>query len=121
MGPTVFLPRTHADPKIHRGLKPGTGENDHLIDNTSEIGTPQKVLGMGGPGTAYIMDSRLLHAGGANFEKRRVLFYFSVRRAGDNGEAEGGGYGSTFSLMNEFRGLYFVGKGILDCEDCDEE
>jgi len=71
MGPTVFLPRTHNE-KHHNILNNHTARDDFLNR------TPHK-LNLLSTGDASLFDSRTLHAGSANRDKRRVLFYFSFR------------------------------------------
>ena len=132
MGPTTFIERTHNDEKIHRSLGKELGSNDHLLDRDSSNSNSNSndnnndndnnnaiviVEGVGNDGDCFLMDSRTLHAGGRNDEEagsRRVLFYFSFRRSAS---ASGGGvgkagdigdYGSTYSLLEEFRGSYFL-------------
>ena len=79
MGPTSIVPRTH------------TAEA-HERFNTRDDGGRERIallreypnhIGVLKAGDANLIDSRLIHAGGANDSmKRRVLFYFSFRRRG---------------------------------------
>jgi len=65
-------------------------------------------------GDAFLFDSRLVHfgTGHTNGAPRRVLFYFSLRRAtGGNGWA-GCGFGKPGTLLDALRGRWRLSR---DC------
>ncbi len=79
MGPTAVIPRTH------------TAEAHERFNNKDDGGRERVALlreypnhvGVLSAGDANLIDSRLIHCGGANgSRKRRVLLYFSFRRRG---------------------------------------
>jgi len=77
MGPTVWLPRSHTE-KAHATFNAGAMEKTTLLRQST------RRLGLLGQGDACLFDSRLLHAGGANVSpRRRILFYFSFKAAGE--------------------------------------
>lgn len=97
MGPTVMLPRTHSHPSHwHKAVKnAGPEERSRLaadpVFQKQYLGTPEAVYCSAPVGSAFVMDSRLLHFGGGNLAgqgARRVLFYMSFRRKVDANELE---------------------------------
>ena len=92
MGPTRFLPRTHAHPSHARVVARG---------DATELGRgsrpPPSWVGLLDAGDAALYDGRLLHCGGANRADRpRALLYVTFRAAaGGAGAARrrGGGGG----------------------------
>lgn len=79
MGPTSVIPRTHtadAHTRFNDRDDGGRARVALLREAANHVGTL-------GAGDANLIDSRLLHCGGANGStKRRVLFYFSFRAKG---------------------------------------
>ena len=101
MGPTIMLPRTHSNPKAHRHLayvcEPELGG---LPGPTADIGGLELpvVHCAVSAGDAVLMDSRLLHCGGANISTaRRRLMYFTVHERGVEPR------GSTYSMLLGYR------------------
>ena len=85
MGPTVMLPCTHDSPEhLERAIQLGEARAALIRDPAyarAVLGTPAAIPCVGGCGTAWLMDSRLLHCGSANMARQRTLFYLSFRRA----------------------------------------
>jgi len=79
MGPTAVIPCTHTAEAHERFNNRDDGGRERvalLREQPAHIGTLST-------GDANLIDSRLIHAGGANeSNKRRVLFYFSFRKKG---------------------------------------
>ena len=72
MGPTVLLPGTHNEVAHRRFDHPAT-KDDFVSECDVKLATMKQ-------GDVVIMDSRCIHAGGANSSNaRRVLFYVTVR------------------------------------------
>lgn len=82
-GPTVFLPGTHTEACHAQFNGPENSKHTFLAGRTYVTGRMAK-------GDAAIMDSRLLHCGGANASGRRALLVFSLYNDGEH-HAEGGG------------------------------
>jgi ectoine hydroxylase-related dioxygenase (phytanoyl-CoA dioxygenase family) len=79
MGPTTFLPRTNTL-DCHDRLKSPTDRADLLASSEYRRGVLKK-------GDCTVMDSRTFHFGDANeSERRRVLFYFTIRNPQHQGE-----------------------------------
>lgn len=91
MGPTLMMPESHAGPAFwQRAVREGAGRRllDDALFVETEFGTPVVKACTGERGDCVLMDSRLLHCGGGNISEfsveeggRRVLLYFSFRRA----------------------------------------
>lgn len=79
MGPTVFLPGTNSL-DCHERLKSPEDRVDLLASSEYRRGVLKK-------GDCAVMDSRTFHFGDANeSERRRVLFYFTIRNPKHQGE-----------------------------------
>ncbi len=72
MGPTLLLPGSHTE-IAHRLFDHPTTKDEFISEREVKLGTMTQ-------GDVVIMDSRCIHAGGANSsDRRRVLFYFTMR------------------------------------------
>lgn len=97
MGPTVLCPRTH-------NLASHEAINQIPLELRSSAETSQRFGAIHATcqaGTAVLMDSRLLHCGGANVVdrgSRRRLFYTSWQLPGNTPD------GSTYSIRSELQG-----------------
>lgn len=79
MGPTQLLPHTHTKEAHARFNSPDDGGRERM----QLIRERPNHVGVLGAGDVNLIDSRLLHCGGANTSrKRRVLLYFSFRARG---------------------------------------
>ena len=72
MGPTTFLPRTHNDGAKHALFNDEARKPAFLSGAEYRKGVLRK-------GEAAVMDSRVLHCGGANNARRRMLLYFTLQ------------------------------------------
>ena len=108
LGPTRWLPSTHADASAHAAvtahgdvtvLRGAAASADDHGDGDDEAATrtspPLSYVGLLDAGDASLYDGRILHCGGANTAEAdedgdglRVLFYTTFRHAGA-GEAQG--------------------------------
>lgn len=86
MGPTTFLPGTHRDELAHAAILSPSLKADFLLSRP-------KRLGVMPAGACTLYDSRLLHAGGANHDRPRWLFY--------------AGFTPSRTLMRELRGKQY--------------
>ena len=78
MGPTTFLPGTHTADAHEVFHRQGAAAAARLVGRT-EAEAPLLEWG-----DALVMDTRVLHCGGANrSSSERTLFYFTFRRAGE--------------------------------------
>lgn len=92
MGPTIMYPMTHTDQSFHMGIS-----SDHVPKHHIQCCLKS--------GDAVVMDSRLLHCGGANTsDKPRMLFYFSLNIA-----ETGIPVGSTMTMLSSLQGKCFLG------------
>jgi ectoine hydroxylase-related dioxygenase (phytanoyl-CoA dioxygenase family) len=72
MGPTVFLPRTHCGAEMHAAFNGDATKADFLRSREYRHAVLKK-------GDVALMDSRVLHCGGANSSGRRALLYFTLQ------------------------------------------
>ncbi len=73
MGETVFLPGTHNSNQVHLDFKNPERKAEFMRSREFQVSRLDR-------GDIALMDSRLLHFGGANRSgKRRVLLYFTLR------------------------------------------
>eukprot|EP00434_Breviolum_minutum_P000192 symbB.v1.2.000161.t2/scaffold9.1/size550961/17 len=96
MGPTQVFPGTHDDPYLQQWLSVMPG-----AERTPEqFGGGQ--MATCSSGTALLMNSRLLHCGGANLRDgaRRRLFYMTWQKAGNTN------HGSTYSIHHTLAGRW---------------
>ena len=113
MGPTLMIPRTHNDAHLHELL----GNKKDKVVREAELGDMAAdwvtVHGQNLPvvrctaavGDCVLMDSRLLHCGGANRSKhRRRLAYFSLHVPGNLPS------GSTYSMLPRYVGQLRLGE-----------
>lgn len=86
MGPTQMLPKTHTDPIFWQKAIEECDPKRILSDPEylqRALGTPPLHECQIGCGTAMVMDTRLLHCGGANrSNNRRTLFYLTFAKLG---------------------------------------
>ncbi|CAK9038866.1 Ion_trans domain-containing protein [Durusdinium trenchii] len=97
MGPTVVFPGTHDDPYLQQWLSvmPSAQRTPEQFGGGSLATCP--------PGTALVMNSRLLHCGGANLlagGSRRRLFYMTWQKPKNTN------HGSTYSILDALAGRY---------------
>jgi len=87
MGPTLMLPQTHSDPSYwQKAIK--ESETLRLLDDAEYLqevlSTPPLKACTVSSGTAMVMDTRLLHCGGANCSAaRRTLLYLTFTKSKD--------------------------------------
>lgn len=112
MGPTMMYPRTHTD-AFHRTY---FGTNSSATTQLECLREQEKMSLTLRRGDVVLMNSQLLHCGGANTStrRRRLLCISFVGRSGRRP------YGSTATLYKEYRSSVFVStflqqkKGRLD-------
>jgi len=110
MGPTRFLPRTHAKPGPAAVVATTDAtrlvEADGMASNKkggSSAAPPASWVGLLDAGDAALYDGRLLHCGGANRADRpRALLYVTFRAVEDAGEDEVDGVTTLASLRRSF-------------------
>ena len=102
MGPTEVCARTNVA-EAHRALSRG-GEPAHSLDALIAAGFPAPVPALLRAGDVLLMDSRVIHRGGANEGgKRRTLLVCTFQVP--NNPAPG----STYSLLDEYAGRFRLG------------
>ena len=101
MGPTILFPGTHDDPYLQQWLSvmPGADRCPEQFGGGIHATCPA--------GSAILMNSRLLHCGGANLQadaggSRRRLFYMTWQKPGNTN------HGSTYTIRDELVGRYRV-------------
>ena len=100
MGPTFFLPGTHVQ-QAHDTFNKDESSKVELLREA-----PRR-LGLQRAGDATLFDSRLLHGGGANrSRRRRMLLYFSFKRANARGVPTG-------TLLRELRGSVKLSDALV--------
>ena len=109
MGPTRFLPGTHAEPSPAATV--AAADATHLRSGGGAGGygdcgggvPPASCVALLDTGDAALYDGRTLHCGGANrSDRRRLLLYLTFRRAGADEDGESGGGQTLGSLLDEF-------------------
>ncbi|KAL1499390.1 hypothetical protein AB1Y20_011596 [Prymnesium parvum] len=100
MGPTIFLPRTHTA-QFHAAFDATADDVDAREKLLAAQPAVSPVLRSG---DVVLMDSALIHGGGANIVSRRALFHFSFKRP----DAYPGGRFS--SLLESLRGKHFLNE-----------
>ena len=101
MGGTIVLPGTNRSVRAHSALGADEGGVGMLTDPRR---WPQLRF-QGSVGDAMLMDSRVLHCGGANTScQRRRLLYMTFKLPDCNPA------GSTYSLLREYTDLLVLGN-----------
>eukprot|EP00928_Gymnodinium_smaydae_P022410 TRINITY_DN18834_c0_g1_i2.p1 TRINITY_DN18834_c0_g1~~TRINITY_DN18834_c0_g1_i2.p1 ORF type:complete len:275 (-),score=50.51 TRINITY_DN18834_c0_g1_i2:150-974(-) len=94
MGPTLVLPATHT-PDVHAALQWKDGQLSSVPTGREEVCFTADV------GDALVMDSRVLHCGGANVSKERRRLLYVTLQVPHNAPR-----GSTYSLLDDYRGRF---------------
>ena len=112
LGPTRFLPGTHADERAHRAH---AASADGLTPSVFET-PPTSYVALLERGDAAVYDGRLFHCGGANTANRvseeegsdglRILFYATFRHADRLDDEEAGDDPARRSILSDLAGRH---------------